>query len=107
MLYFTPTQTHCAAQGNKVIFSISSEMKDLNINVKTRSNFFYTYVKSVLSYGAEIWEFHNGIFCKSVLGVRIFFFTCNSAVYYELGRFPLEIFRNDRKNSILLQTKKQ
>lgn len=106
MLYFTPTQTHCAAQGNKVIFSISSEMKDLNINVKTRSNIFYTYVKSVLIYGAEIREFHNGIFCKRVLGVRKKI-TFNSAFYYEIGRFPLEICRKQPKNSILLQTKKQ
>lgn len=35
-------------------------MKDLNFNVETQLNVFDTYVKSVLSYGAEIWGFHKG-----------------------------------------------
>lgn len=29
---FLSTQKHCAAQGNKAMFSISSKMKDLNFN---------------------------------------------------------------------------
>uniref|UniRef100_K1QT84 Reverse transcriptase zinc-binding domain-containing protein n=1 Tax=Magallana gigas TaxID=29159 RepID=K1QT84_MAGGI len=99
---FLSTQKHCAAQGNKAMFSISSKMKDLNFNVETQLNVFDTYVKSVLSYGAEIWGFHKGQdvekvhinFCKKVLGVRKN--TCNSAVYYEVGRFPLEIFRKQK-----------
>lgn len=44
-------------------------------------------------------------FCKRVLGVRKN--TCNSAVYYELGRFPLEIFRKQKKISILIKIEKQ
>lgn len=75
---FLSTQKHCAAQGNKAMFSIPRKMKDLNFNVEIQLNVFETYVKSVLSYGAEIWGFHKGQgvekvhinFCKRVLGVR-------------------------------------
>lgn len=70
--------------------------------VETQINVFDTYVKSVLCYGAEIWGFHKGPdvervhinFCKRILGVRKN--TCNSAVYYELGRIPLDIYRKRR-----------
>lgn len=50
----------CAAQGNKAMFSISSKMKDLNSYVETQFNVFDTYVKSLISFGAEIWGFHKG-----------------------------------------------
>ena len=100
---FLSTQKHCATQGNKAMFSICSKMKNLNFNVETELSMFDTYVKTVLHYGAEIWGFHKGQdvekvhinFCKRILGVKKS--TCNNAVYYELGRFPLEI---DRKRKI-------
>ena len=55
-----------------------------------------------MSYGCEIWGFHKAndvekihtMFCKNVLGVRKS--TCNSLVYFELGRFPLYITRKLR-----------
>lgn len=50
---FLSTQKQCAPQGNKAMFSISNKMKDLKCNVETQLNVFDTYVKSVLSYGAE------------------------------------------------------
>jgi hypothetical protein len=64
---------------------------------------FDTYVKTALNYGAEIWGFHNGQdveklhtnSCKRILGVKKS--TYNNAVYYELGRFPIEM---DRKRKI-------
>lgn len=40
------------------MFSISSKMKNLT-DVKTQFNVFDTYVKSVISFGAEIWELHK------------------------------------------------
>lgn len=51
---------HCAAQGNKAMFSISRKMKNLTYYVETQLNDFDTYVKSVISFGAEIWELHKG-----------------------------------------------
>lgn len=39
---------------------MSSKMKNFTFNVETQFNVFDTYVKSVISFGAEIWELHKG-----------------------------------------------
>ena len=63
---------------------------------------FDTYVSSVLNYASEIWGFHKATdvekihtkFCKRVLGLGKK--SCNNFVYYELGRYPLNIIRKLR-----------
>jgi hypothetical protein len=59
-------------------------------------------VLPILTYGYEIWGFHNSPdiervylkFLKQILGVRQQ--TTNIAVYGELGKFPLSVIRNIR-----------
>ena len=93
------TQKHVAEQGRKAYFALNSKFKNHHFNIISKCSVFDTYVKSILSYGAEIWGFHKATdvesvhtkFCKNILGVKKS--TCNNFVYYELGRFPLNITR--------------
>ena len=60
---------------------------------------FDTYVKSIVNYGCEVWDFHKGVdietlhlsFLKRVLKVRKS--SSNYMVYFELGKFPLLEFK--------------
>ena len=99
---FNETQKHVAQQGRKAYFAINSKLKSQYFNVQTQCSVFDTYVDSILSYSSEIWGFHKAPdvekihidFCKKILGVKKS--TCNSLVYYELGRLPLYILRKLR-----------
>ena len=115
---FTQTQRHIAEQGRKALFAISSTLKNLNFNLKTKCAVFDTYISSILNYGCGVWGFHKApdveklhiSFLKRILCVKKS--TCNNLVYCELGRYPLQIVRKIRifkywlklrssKNSIL------
>ena len=96
---FNETQKYIADQGRKAYFAILSKLKNHYFNIQTLCSVFDTYVDSILSYSSEIWGFHKAYdvekihinFCKKILGVKKS--TCNSLVYYELGRLPLHILR--------------
>ena len=99
---FNITQKHTADQGRKAFFAINNKLKKFQFNIESKCSVFDTYVNSILNYGCEIWGFHKAkdvekihmSFCKNTLGVKKS--TCNSLVYYELGRFPLHITRKLR-----------
>jgi hypothetical protein len=63
----------------------------------------FTFFSTYSFFELKTWGFHKGQdvenvhtnFCKRILGVKKS--TYNNAVYYELGRFPLEI---DKKRKI-------
>ena len=96
---FRQAQLNIAGQGRKAIFALPTKFKNHNFNVATKLSMFDTYVKSILSYGSEIWGFHKApdvekvhlMFCKKLLGVKKS--TSNYMVYCELGRLPLRIYR--------------
>ena len=81
------------------LFSIT---RGKEIPIKLMLELFDTYVTSILHYSCEFWGYYRAEevervhrkFLKSLLGVKSS--TCNSAVYGELGRFPLHIVRKLR-----------
>ena len=76
--------------------------KRLSFDVKTKLVLFDSLVTPIILYGAEVWGIYDikSIgrlhikFCKTILGVRQQ--TPNSAVYGELGRYPLSAICNER-----------
>ena len=87
----------------------------MNIPVKIMLNLFDSFVCSILCYACEVWGFSTAEcvervhrkFLKRLLGVKMS--TANSAVYGELGRYPLYITRYLRiiKYFLKLHTTKQ
>lgn len=92
----TQTLTGKALKAMGALFSITS---DLEVPVKIMLNLFDAYVSSILNYACEVWGFCQAEniervhrkFLKSILGVKIS--TNNSAIYGELGRYPLYLIR--------------
>ena len=69
------------------------------LNHTTRLFLFDCYISCVINYASEIWETQKGQilenlhldFCKKLLCVKRT--TCSSAVYIQLGRYPLSTYR--------------
>lgn len=99
---FNGAQTKLAEQGRKALFSLQQKTKTLYLNVQSMLSLFDTYVASVMFYGCEIWGNSKALsieklhtdFCKRLLGVKST--TVNAAVYHELGRYPLQVYRKVR-----------
>ena len=75
---FNDTQKQLSLQGRKAMFSWKSKTNEMYLNTETMLSLFDTYVGSVLNYGYEIWNFHNGKdvekvqlqYLKTLLGVK-------------------------------------
>ena len=112
---FIQTTQALSDKGLKAMGSLFAITKDMHVPVKIMLNLFDSYVTSILCYACEVWGFVNADdiervhrrFLKRILGVKMS--TANSAVYGELGRYPLYINRYVRiiKYFIKLYTVKQ
>ncbi|MCG8046600.1 MAG: reverse transcriptase family protein, partial [Candidatus Thiodiazotropha endolucinida] len=95
-------QKSLAEQGMKALFSINGLFDSVNLNVSEKIKIFDAMVSPILSYGSEIWGFHEALdvervhlkFLKQIIGVRSQ--TSNNAVYGETGRVPLAVIRKTR-----------
>jgi hypothetical protein len=89
-----------AMSGKKAFFALGCKCAELRIfDPALQCQLFDTLVKSVLSYGCEVWSNHlareqlevvHWAFLKSLLGVSTT--TSSYVVLAEFDRFPLEIF---------------
>ena len=85
------------SQASRAMFSLISKARRLSLPIDIQLQLFDSTVLPILLYGCEIWGYTNVSlleslhlkFLKMILGVHIK--TCNSMVYGELGRFPLNI----------------
>ena len=86
----------------KAMGSLFAITRDLEVPVNIMLNLFDSYVASILNYSSEVWGFIKAEniervhrkFMKWLLNVKMS--TTSSAVYGELGRFPLYIDREIR-----------
>lgn len=87
--------------------------KRLSFDVKTKLALFDSLVTPIILYGAKVWGIYDikNIdrihikFCKAILGVKQQ--TPNSAVYGELGRFPLSVICKERAFKFWIHILKQ
>jgi len=99
---FVLNQETLAGKGLKALNVLLNRTKQYNFKPSVLCQLFDAFVSVTLNYGSEIWGFSksNEIerihmkFCKHILGVKSF--TCNRAIYGELGRNPLYINRYTR-----------
>lgn len=96
------TKTLADNKALKAMGSIFAITRDLEVPVNIMLNLFDSYVASILNYSSEVWGFIKAEniervyrkFLKWLLNVKMS--TTGSAVYGELGRFPLYIGREIR-----------
>ena len=94
---FCKARKKLAEQAQKALYSVYSKIRNVNIPIDLQLKLFDSLVSPILTYSSEIWGFENKKliekihlqFCKKILGVRST--TPNFMVYWELGRFPLDI----------------
>ena len=93
------TQKYIAEHGSYVLHNLYKILSNVRFNIPEKFKLFDSLVGSVLSYCSEIWGYHktpdivkiHTKFCRYILGVKRS--TNLSALYSELGRKPLIIFR--------------
>ena len=96
------TQKCLAEYGSFALHNLNRLFQDMTLNNKDKFKLFDSLVGSVLGYSSEVWGFHGGPdierihtqFCRSLLGVKKS--TNLAALYCELGRKPLIIYRKLR-----------
>ena len=96
------TQKYIAQHGSYALHNLYRTLNNVRLNIPEKLKLFDSLVSSVLSYSSEIWGYHEGSdiervhtrYCRSLLGVKRS--TNLSALYSELGRKPLIIFRQLR-----------
>ncbi|MEW8545054.1 MAG: reverse transcriptase family protein [Candidatus Thiodiazotropha sp.] len=106
------SQKYIAEHGSYALHNLYRILANISLNIPEKFKLFDSLVGSVLSYASEIWGYHQGIdierihtrFCRSVLGVKRS--TNLSALYSELGRKPLIIFRQLRMIKYWLKLRK-
>lgn len=106
------SQKYIAEHGSYALHNLYRILANISLNIPEKFKLFDSLVGSVLSYASEIWGYHQGIdierihtrFCRSVLGVKRS--TNLSALYAELGRKPLIIFRQLRMIKYWLKLRK-
>ena len=89
-------------QALKAYSSLISLFSKVSLDLKTKLALFDSMVTPILMYGSEVWGVYNYKdvdklhikFLKYLLGVKKQ--TPNSAVYGELGRFPLSVLCKER-----------
>ena len=96
------TQKYIAEHGSFTLHNLLKVLSNIHLNIPEKIKLFDSLVGSVLSYAAEVWGYHpapeiekiHTRFCRHTLGVKRS--TNLSALYCELGRKPLLIFRQLR-----------
>ena len=85
------------SQASRAMFSLISKTRRLGLSIETQLDLFDKTILPIMLYGCEIWGFTDVSileklhlkYLKMILGVHTK--TCNSMVYGELGRLPLDI----------------
>lgn len=98
---FNQAQLALSKQAMKALFSLNSLFDIVEMHISEKIKLFDSMVSPIL-YGSEVWGFYKSRniesvypkFLKQILNVRQQ--TTNSAVYGELGQFPLHVIRNVR-----------
>ena len=93
------TQQRLAQHGSFALHKLFSLFNQVELTISKKCKLFDVLVGSILSYGAEVWGYHEAKdvevlhtkFCRWILSVRKS--TNLSGLYGELGRFPLIIIR--------------
>ena len=93
------TQKCLSDYGSFALHNLNRLFQSITLSVKEKFKLFDCLVGSVLSYSSEVWGFHKAPdverihtrFCRTLLGVKKS--THLSALYCELGRKPLAVFR--------------
>ena len=96
------TQKCLAEYGSFALHNLNRLLQDMNLKTNEKFKLFDSLVSSVLGYAGEVWGFHGAPdierlhtqFCRSILGVKKS--TNLAALYSELGRKPLIVFRKLR-----------
>ena len=96
------TQKCLSEYGSFALHNLNRLFQNITLSYEEKFKLFDCLVGSVLNYAAEVWGFHKGPdverlhtrFCRSLLGVKKS--TNLSALYSELGRKPLLVFRKIR-----------
>ena len=86
-----------SGKGLKALGALMAMTRGKVVPINIMLDLFDSFVTSTLSYGCEIWSFTNTDnlekvhkqFLKWLLNVKLT--TCNSALYGEIGRYPLKI----------------
>lgn len=99
---FHQCQKYLAEQGSKALYALNTLFDCTSLNIKDKLKLFDSMILPILTYGSEIWGFHDSKdiervhlkFLKQLLGVHSQ--TCNNAIYGELGRVPLSVSRKER-----------
>ena len=102
MNIFHQTQKCLSEYGSFALHNLNRLFQNITLSYEEKFKLFDCLVGSVLNYAAEVWGFHKGPdverlhtrFCRSLLGVKKS--TNLSALYSELGRKPLLVFRKIR-----------
>lgn len=93
------TQKYISDHGHSRLHKLICMFNDTELPMSQRCKLFDSLITPILNYGSEIWGFHEGKdienvhvkFCRYMLNVRKS--TNISALYGELGRFPMYIMR--------------
>lgn len=93
------TQKTIAQHASFALYNLFAVLKDVDLPVTQKCKLFDSLVGSVLNFGAELWGQHEASdiemihskFLRRVLGVKKS--TNLAALYGELGRVPLSVFR--------------
>ena len=96
---FYQAQKSLSQQALRAVYSLYGLFDIVSLNITEKLKLFDVMISPILNYGAEIWGFHKSPdiervhikFMKQILCVRQQ--TTGSAVYGELGRFPMYIQR--------------
>lgn len=96
------TQKCIAEYGTYSLHNLYKTLSNIDLPVIERFKLYDSLVGSVLSYASEVWGYNKADdvervhtrFCRSILGVKRS--TNLSALYMELGRKPLIVFRQLR-----------
>ena len=96
------TQKCLAEYGSFALHNVYRLLQDMNLKTSEKVKLFDSLVGSVLGYAGEVWGIHGGPdierlhiqFCKRILGVQKS--TNLAALYSELGRRPVMVFRKLR-----------
>lgn len=99
---YLQAQKKLSEQALRALFSLNSLFDVMLLDIRDKLKLFDCMISPILNYGSEVWGFHKAQdiervqlkFLKQILGVRQQ--SCNAAVYGELARFPLSLFRKIR-----------
>lgn len=94
---FRTCQDQLCQRGKRAMYSLIAMCRKFDLPIDLQLDLFDAMVMPIIMYGCEIWGYKiikdveniQVTFLKNVLGVRKT--TCNSMVYGELGKFPVNI----------------